>query len=57
MLSSTSKLPKKLFNLDFKKCKSMLISNNSENVIKNDLQVDNLKVDYVDKKKTSGVAT
>ena len=41
--------------MDFKKCKSMLISKNSENVINNDFQVDNWKVDYVDNK-TTGVA-
>jgi hypothetical protein len=49
------KTAEKTLQFGVKKCKSMLISKSSENVINNDLQVDNWKVDYVDNK-TTGVA-
>ena len=49
------KTAEKTLQFGVNKCKSMLISKNSENVINNDLQVDNWKVDYVDNK-TTGVA-
>ena len=49
------KTAEKTLQFGVKKCKSMLISKKSENVINNDLQVDNWNVDYVDNK-TTGVA-